>query len=266
MGHTRKTQSEQHWPTLDMISTLILCQDYSLRSRDYNEKKARLKVLRRKADERNPDEFYYGMLSSKSNHGRKVAERGNTSLSHDVVKLLKTQDASYLRNAIQETSKAIQKLEQEYSLKEDAIPEVLGRESGEQRSSAHILFAEDLEEQRDFPNRDIQALHEADRLISQSNDTGMNNDDAFDQEEHPTKKSRRKQEKEAQAREEFDLLRKRHRKEQNGRRAKLAALRVREKELRVAENELELQRAKMSNSTGGITRGGKKWQVRERKK
>lgn len=34
----------------------------------------------------------------------------------------------------------------------------------------------------------------------------------------------------------------------------------------VAERELELQRAKLSNSIGGVTKAGFKWKVRERKK
>lgn len=62
------------------------------------------------------------------------------------------------------------------------------------------------------------------------------------------------------------LLRKQCRKEQDARRSKLAALKAREKDLIEAENELDLQRAKMSNSVGGTTKGGAKWRVRERKK
>ena len=41
-------------------------KDYKERSRNFHSKQARLTTLRRKAKERNPDEFYFGMQSSKS--------------------------------------------------------------------------------------------------------------------------------------------------------------------------------------------------------
>ncbi|VDD90259.1 unnamed protein product [Enterobius vermicularis] len=39
-------------------------KDYILRARDYNEKKRKLRFLRRKALDRNPDEFHYHMVRS----------------------------------------------------------------------------------------------------------------------------------------------------------------------------------------------------------
>ena len=41
-------------------------KDYLLRANDYHKKEAALQHLRRKAEERNPDEFYFAMQSSRS--------------------------------------------------------------------------------------------------------------------------------------------------------------------------------------------------------
>ncbi|RDA95571.1 hypothetical protein CP533_1234 [Ophiocordyceps camponoti-saundersi (nom. inval.)] len=40
-------------------------KDYALRAQDYNKKQAQLKALRQKAADRNEDEFYFGMMSRK---------------------------------------------------------------------------------------------------------------------------------------------------------------------------------------------------------
>lgn len=61
-------------------------------------------------------------------------------------------------------------------------------------------------------------------------------------------------------------LRKLRKRAQEGRLSRLKLLKTREKELLVAERELELQRAKLSNSIGGVSKAGFKWRVRERKK
>jgi U3 small nucleolar RNA-associated protein 11 len=48
--------------------------------------------------------------------------------------------------------------------------------------------------------------------------------------------------------------------------SKLRAIRKRESELVAAEEELELQRAKMNNTVGGVNKNGVKFKVRERKR
>lgn len=51
-------------------------KDYVLRARDYHKKEKRMKALRMKASMKNPDEFYFGMINSK------------TSVSYDISLLL----------------------------------------------------------------------------------------------------------------------------------------------------------------------------------
>ena len=76
-------------------------KDYILRAKDYKSKKERLKRLREKAAFRNKDEFYWGMIKGKTQGGVHVQERQSSqTMGVDEVKLLKSQDAGYVRLAI----------------------------------------------------------------------------------------------------------------------------------------------------------------------
>ncbi|KAK9449313.1 small-subunit processome [Limtongia smithiae] len=76
-------------------------KDYVLRARDYHSKEGRLRALRSKARERNPDEFYHGMKSSLAGRPRVAAESENAAtMSQDHLRLLKTQDAGYVVTAL----------------------------------------------------------------------------------------------------------------------------------------------------------------------
>ena len=238
---------------MKFVEAYFSLKDYSLRARDYNEKKGRLKILRQKAADRNPDEFYYGMLSGKSKDGRKLGDRGNTSLSHDAVKLLKTQDAAYVREALQRTGRAIDKLEQEFLLKgQGTDAKLLGDKNAGQLSQEHVLFTEDLDEQHEM------------RAAAQNKDQALS--PASDNEDSSPRKSQRQLQKEESAATELKILQKKHRKEQNARRTRLEALKIRHKDLRDAEVEMDLQRARMNHAVGGVNREGKTWRVRERKR
>jgi U3 small nucleolar RNA-associated protein 11 len=73
-------------------------KDYVLRSQDYKRKQATLKRLSEKASERNPDEFYYGMVNERTVNGVAVADRpGSKALSVKEVRPLKMQDGAYIR-------------------------------------------------------------------------------------------------------------------------------------------------------------------------
>lgn len=74
--------------------------------------------------------------------GQKVADRGNPVLSHDAVKLLKTQDAGYLKTMAQATRKKRERLEEEILVQEG----VKGLEGQDGRR--HVVFVESREEQK----------------------------------------------------------------------------------------------------------------------
>lgn len=73
-------------------------KDYRLRAADHHKKQAALKVLRGKAAAHNPDEYYHAITKRRTDErGALIADRGNDVLSVQQVKLLKTQDANYVR-------------------------------------------------------------------------------------------------------------------------------------------------------------------------
>ncbi|KAK8864611.1 hypothetical protein IAR55_001861 [Kwoniella newhampshirensis] len=91
-------------------------KDYVHRARDYKSKQDRIRKLREKAAFRNKDEFYWGMVKEKTRGGVAVADRGNESLSTDLVKILKTQDLGYVRVQIAKDEKRITKLRAELEI------------------------------------------------------------------------------------------------------------------------------------------------------
>lgn len=87
-------------------------KDYKLRAADFHKKEAQIKLLRKKANERNADEFAHGMVKSRTDsRGILIADRGNQVLSVDAAKLLKTQDSGYVRTLASHERSQIDKLE-----------------------------------------------------------------------------------------------------------------------------------------------------------
>ncbi|KAA8913269.1 small-subunit processome [Sphaerosporella brunnea] len=113
-------------------------KDYRLRAADHKAKKAKLSILRSLAKDRNPDEFAFGMVSSRTRDGGvRVAERKNTELDQDQVKLLKTQDAGYLRVQSDMERRKIEELEKGLAF--------VGASQGK-----HTVFVNEVEEARKF--------------------------------------------------------------------------------------------------------------------
>ena len=189
-------------------------------------------------------------------------------LSQEAVKLLKTQDSGYLRTMLQKTRRALEKREQEFILREGQGAELLGSSSNTGQGQ-HVVFVGSREEQKQrLRGKGIANSNDAEQ--GPKDHSGIDGLDrageSFASSTLRKSKPRRALEREELAKKEEIILRKKHKKEQEARRSKLAALKTREKDLIDAENELELQRAKMSNSVGGVTKAGLKWKIRERKR
>lgn len=208
------------------------------------------------------------MMSASVNKrtGTRIGDRGNTALSVDVVKLLKTQDAGYIRTMLQKVRKERERLEEGgFVLDEDEgeIEALGGQRSGK---GAHTVFVGDKEEQKEFapeewfgvedemdlekvwnrPRKQVRAETEEEDLEDTNGKPGEKLDPM-------------------NAKEQRTLQRKRE-KAQESRRSRLEALKSKEKELMAADKELEFQRAKMNNDAGGVNKNGVKFKVRERKR
>ena len=244
-----------------------------MRAKDYNEKKKRLKILKEKAAERNPDEFHFAMMSSKTHSGgQKVGDRGNKVLSHDAVKLYKTQDAGYLRTMAQKTRFERERMEQEYLLEQDVEAKKttfkLLKKTPGTIDSNRVVFVDSKVDQQMY-DKDSSLLQLGDsankhpRLEAEDDSEDMADDDGRNRSKSASGKGAiddRAQLREARA------LRKRRARALEARKVKLAALKEREDNLNAAERELETQRGKMNNSIGGVTKAGVKFKVRERKR
>lgn len=213
--------------------------------------------------------------------GQKVADRGNPVLSHDAVRLLKTQDAGYLKTMAQATRKKRERLEEEILVQEG----VKGLEGQDGRR--HVVFVESREEQKNVLETLKGSKADDDGRLSillrpraakalqimcgvslpwradENHITGSENDQS-----QPDQRSDKtgNQKEDLSALKNERRLRKLRKRAQEGRLSRLKLLKIREKELLAAERELELQRARMSNSVGGVNKAGFKWKVRERKK
>jgi U3 small nucleolar RNA-associated protein 11 len=108
-------------------------KDYVLRSQDYKRKQTAIKRLSEKAAEKNPDEFYFGMVNQGTRRGIAIAERpGSESLGIKEIMPLKIQDMAYLRTVRNIERSRIEKLK-------NVVPEIpVGNKK--------ILFAENEDE------------------------------------------------------------------------------------------------------------------------
>lgn len=252
-------------------------QDYSLRAKDYNEKKKRLQILRQKAADRNPDEFHFEMISSKTHdRGQKLTDRGNAVLSQNAAKLLKTQDAGFLKTMIQKTRKARERLEQEFTIGGGEDAGITGGEYG-QVQNRHMCFVDTVEEQKQFNIKGVPGTKRAE--FSPAFDlSGVEQDDLLETGEEidngpsqlrklrKTCSSHRDPKEDDLALRNDKFLRKLRKRGKEARASQLNLLKLRERELLAAEQELGLQRAKMNHSVEGMNKTGVKWKPRERKK
>lgn len=187
------------------------------------------------------------MMSAKTIDGMKVGDRGNKALSQNVVKLLKTQDAGYIRTTLQKTRKERERLEQEIQIADGKVKALKG---GGGKSGRLTTFVESREEQMAFAPPEMDDDNDSDAWS-----------DEDEEEEKPAKASSKPQE----TKEEIVLRRKRAR-AQEARRTLLATIKEREHDLTIADHELEMQRAKMNNDVGGVNKAGVKFKIRARKR
>ncbi|KAJ5774736.1 hypothetical protein N7457_009632 [Penicillium paradoxum] len=275
-----QVQGREKWGLLEKH------KDYTLRAKDYNAKKAKLKRLEEKVRDRNPDEFSFGMMGDKNRtqgrHGRgagtardSAAARG---LSHEAIKLLKTQDKGYLRTVGERVRREIERLENEVKL-QNGMDKVLGKKDGKNGDESQDEDDEFDDEFDDFdfgappkpkPTRTVFADDRQDQLSMKKQRIQKEEAALQSEEEDQTSSKARKAPKqilaERQALADARRARKLRKRAIEARNNKLVALHKQHAEIQTAEKELDWQRAKMDNSVGGTNKDGIKWKIRERKR
>lgn len=86
-------------------------KDYVLRARDFHRKEDAIKKLKEKAATRNPDEFYFKMINSKTIDGVHRPQTTAQQYNHEELLLMKTQDIGYVLCKAQSEQKKVERLQ-----------------------------------------------------------------------------------------------------------------------------------------------------------
>ncbi|XP_041763888.1 probable U3 small nucleolar RNA-associated protein 11 [Anopheles merus] len=115
-------------------------KDYKLRARDRNQKESTLKLLRKRALNKNPDEFYHHMINSKIQEGEHHELEKGDEFSKDQIKLMQTQDYKYVAMKRTVEANKIRRLQGQLHMT-DVVNETPNK---------HIFFVEDEQEATEF--------------------------------------------------------------------------------------------------------------------
>jgi len=117
-------------------------KDYKVRATHFHKNEKKLRALRRRADFRNPDEFYFKMVSTRTKDGVHMTEREKPD--EDITKLIRTQNIAYLRLHDEIEESKIRKLKERLHFLNDPLQgDVPAPEN------VHLVFLSDDEEEED---------------------------------------------------------------------------------------------------------------------
>ncbi|KAF4622963.1 hypothetical protein D9613_002188 [Agrocybe pediades] len=268
--HRRNHKERSQLAHRSKLGLLEKHADYVKRARDYHSKKDRITRLKQKAEERNKDEFYFSMIKEKTQGGVHVKDRGNAAIPTDIVKVLKTQDENYVRtmrasglkkidkikNSLMEMSDLVKLEDENINVDEELDEKELGilAEAKIIRADLkgkrkHVLFAENAEEaSRLLKKGKGKALPEDSTSLS-SSAVLSETDLGWKSQESKKKTRKRSTSSRAEAQPDADIEEDQDVNETSNKRRRLlkelSARLDRDRKLRYAEREFEMQRQMM---------------------
>lgn len=139
---SKRTYKERSQPAArKKFGILEKHKDYVIRAREYHKKEDTLRRLKEKAANRNPDEFYFRMINTRTVGGVHRPENEANKYTPEQLLLMKTQDIGYVLQKIQSEKKKVEKLR------------AMLHSLDNRPSSKHIYFAEDSEEADEIRSR-----------------------------------------------------------------------------------------------------------------
>ncbi|KAK7319364.1 hypothetical protein RJT34_04084 [Clitoria ternatea] len=119
-------------------------KDYVQRAKAFHKKEDTLRRLREKASNRNPDEFYFKMVRTRTVNGVHKPESEANKYTQEELMLMKTQDIGYVLQKLQSERKKVERLN------------AMLHSIDNQPSNKHVFFAEDRKEAKELQ---LQAQH-----------------------------------------------------------------------------------------------------------
>ncbi|KAI4325598.1 hypothetical protein MLD38_030980 [Melastoma candidum] len=108
-------------------------KDYVVRAKAFHKKEETLQKLKEKAAFRNPDEFYFKMIKTKTVDGVHRPESQGKRYTQEELMLMRTQDMGYILQKMQSEKKKIERFTATLHSLDD------------RGSSSHVYYAEDRE-------------------------------------------------------------------------------------------------------------------------